>query len=104
MSLSIEKIYISNEDEEQEKTEVEKGEADVIVVMKSGEKFHASFFSFDILPALRWKYSQSGEFLRGAYFWSKQMVLVNDCSRETIEKVVLDLLEEGDLQEAFQRL
>ncbi|MCB0594479.1 MAG: hypothetical protein H6557_13040 [Lewinellaceae bacterium] len=104
MSLAIDRIYISNEEEKQEGAFLNHEGTDVIVSMKSGEKFHASFFSFDSLEGLRRRYFKSGEFLHGAYFWSKRMVLVKDCSRETIERVVTDLLEGGELWEAFMRL
>lgn len=104
MSPAIDRIYISNEDSEADKANHKQEETDVIVSMKDGEKFHASFFPFDSLEGLRQRNLKSGEFLHGTYFWSKRIVLVKDCSRETIEKVVLNLLEEGELWEAFQRL
>jgi hypothetical protein len=99
MSFTINKIYISNEMEKHEK-----GETDVILTMRNGAKYYASFFSYDHLESLREEHIKSGAFLNGTYFWSKRMVFVEDCSRETIEKVVLDLVEEGELQEAFQKL
>lgn len=104
MNPAIDRIYISNEDVKLENALSGDEGTDVIVSMKSGEKFHASFFSFDSLEGLRQRHFKSGEFLHGAYFWSKRMVLVQDCSRETIEKVVVNLLEEGELWEAFMRL
>lgn len=104
MSSTIDKIYISNERDEPGSTSDEEEETDVIVILKNGEKFHASFFPFGSLSELRRRNLKSGEFLNGTYFWSKRMVLVSDCSRETIEKVVLNLWEEGELGEVFQRL
>jgi len=99
MSFTIKKIYISNEMEEPEK-----GETDVILKLRNGDKYYASFFSYSRLESLHREHVKSGAFLNGIYFWSKRMVFVEDCSRETIEKVVIDLIEEGELQEAFQKL
>ncbi|MCO6490915.1 MAG: hypothetical protein J5I98_21035 [Phaeodactylibacter sp.] len=104
MSLAIDRIYISNEEEKQKDALSGHEGTAVIVSMKSGEKFHASFFSFDSLEGLRKRHFESGEFLHGAYFWSKRMVLVRDCTRSTIEKGVRNLIEAGELWEAFERL
>lgn len=100
----IDQIFISNESSEQEGNSFGQEANDVIVTLKNGEKFHASFFPFDSLDHLRQRNMKNGEFLNGTYFWSKRMILVKDCSRRTIEQVIWNLLEEGELQEAFLKL
>lgn len=68
MSSTIDKIYISNERDEPGRNSDEQEVTDVIVTLKNGEKYHASFLPFDSLAELRRRNLKSGEFLNGTYF------------------------------------
>ena len=50
------------------------------------------------------EHMKNGEYLRGKYFWKKNMVLVDECSLKAIEPVIDDLIEEGDFQDAFEEI
>ena len=80
------------------------GPADVVVCLTNGEKFVASFFSYDQIAELRRVHQASGEFLHGAYFWSKHLVLVENCGPPFVRRVVEHLLEEGELAEVFDKV
>ncbi len=104
MSLAIENIFLSSANGKEGNDHSDEGETGVVVASKSGEKFYASFLSFNHLEKLRKQHLASGEFLSGKYFWSKNLVLVNDCDLPTVEAVVNDLIDNGDFQDAFLRL
>ncbi|MBK8493320.1 MAG: hypothetical protein IPL49_21180 [Saprospirales bacterium] len=80
------------------------GPADVVVCLTSGEKFVASFFSYDQIAELRRVHQASGEFLHGAYFWSKNLVLVQDQRMTTVHRIIHHLLEEGEFREVFEEI
>ncbi len=103
MDLKVKKIYIPNQDYE-EVTTVDPGSADVIVLAESGSKYVASFFSYDDIEEKRRQNKRNGEYLDGLYFWDKNMVIVEECSPKTIQKVVQHLIDEGEFQEAFKLL
>jgi len=99
MSLSIEQIFLSDNfyNDEEENTEV-------IVFLSNGEKYTASFFSFENILQLRMKFQMTGEYLAGSYFFLNNLVLVEDCSTQTVRKVVEHLIDEGNFRGAFKRI
>lgn len=68
------------------------------------EKYVATFFSYQDILNIKNKHYKTGEYLNGKYFFFKNMVLIDDCSKESISKVVNNLIEEGDFIEVFNRL
>lgn len=77
---------------------------DVIVLFENGKKYVASFFTYANIEEKRCQNKQSGEYLNGLYFWDKHMVLVEECTLNNIEQVIQNLMDEGEFQEAFERL
>lgn len=77
---------------------------DVIVEFESGEQYIASFFSFQSLNRIRSENLKKGAFLKGKYFWSQNMILIDDCKLETITPVVHHLIEEGNFKLVFRKL
>lgn len=104
MDLHIRHIYSSAWEEDGGDARAAKGPADIVVCLSNGEKYVASFVAFEQIGELRRTYRLSGEYLHGAYFWSKHLVLVDDCRPATVQRVVAHLLEEGELGEAFGKI
>jgi len=76
---------------------------DVIVVFPDRSKWGASFFTYQNIQTLRQKNIQTGECMKGAYFWSSDMVLIDFISRGRIEKIVDHLIESDNFQKIFNR-
>ena len=57
---------------------------DVIVELESGKKYIATFFTYNNILKLEKEHRQTGEFLYGQYFWMTNMVLIDNCSKESM--------------------
>ncbi len=77
---------------------------DVVVLMTNGDQYTATFMPYTGITALQHTHAENGAYLNGAYFWSKNLVLVADCSAETLERVVRQMLEDGELGVVFERV
>ena len=77
---------------------------DVVVTLPDGSRWIAACCAFGHLPTLRRRCAESGENLGGRYLWASDPILVEDTSRGTIEAVVRDLIERGDLASALGRM
>jgi hypothetical protein len=76
----------------------------VVVCLTNGAQYVASFVTYDHIEKIRRENRRSGACLNGAYFWSKNMVLVEDGRAETVRRIVEYLVEEGEFLEAFRRV
>jgi len=103
MVQQIEKIFLSAE-YRIEGTGYENENTDVIVLLEDGQKYTASFFTYDNIKEQQIKNRKSGKYLNGKYFWEKGMILIEKCSSEQIMDVVKDLILEGDFETAFQKI
>lgn len=104
MDTLIETIYLSAEQQAESSFDYQQGNTDVIVLFENGDKYVASFFSYANLELIHRQHQESGDYLNGAYFWTKNMVLVLDCSMEKVRQVVDHLLDEGEFREVFQKI
>lgn len=77
---------------------------DVIVELTNDEKYIASFFAYKNIEILARKNKSNKAFLRGKYFWTKNMILIECCTLETITEVIEEMMEEGEFFLAFFRL
>ena len=77
---------------------------DVIVTRADGSRWGASFFSYKNIQTLTRKNKRTGECFSGAYFWSSDMLLVDEVSRQRIEEVIAQLLNENDFEAIFTQL
>lgn len=50
------------------------------------------------------RYKRTGECLAGAYFWSTDMILIDQVSRQRIEDVIAHLLNENEFEMIFTQL
>lgn len=76
---------------------------DVIVEFKSGTRWIASFFTYSNISRIVEKNRSTGECLCGKYYWSSDMVLVDEVSRERIKEVINHLISEGEFEAIFSR-
>lgn len=104
MKQRIQKILLSSETELNDKSDLQDAHTDVIVKMNDGEKYVASFFTYKNLKTLQLLHREENDFLGGKYFWVKGMLMVENCKRQTIEKVVGDLIDEGDFERVFRKI
>ena len=75
--------------------------SDVIVTFENGDKWVATFFSYQNILSLTQKNRKTGECLGGKYFVATDMILVDEVSRDRIEEVVADLVKANDLETYF---
>ncbi|MCB0535490.1 MAG: hypothetical protein KDD14_25015 [Saprospiraceae bacterium] len=104
MEVKVDRIYSAAAGGGANGEEINGSPADIIVHLTNGDQYIASFFTYAKIEELRRLHRQNGAYLRGCYFWSKNMVLVEDCLPKTIEKIVEHLLEEGEFREAFEKI
>ncbi len=104
MEFKVNRIHLTAESSKEINYDPKNGNTDVVVFLRNGKKYLASFFAYANINEMRLQHQKNGNFLDGDYFWDKNMVLVKDCSLNIIEPVVKDLIDEGNFQEAFSEL
>ena len=77
---------------------------DVEVVFDDDSRYMATFFTVQNIQKIMAKYEQTGECMRGFYFWASDMILVRRISRENIAKVVGELIAKGEFAKAFSQV
>lgn len=77
--------------------------SDVIVTFENGERWVATFFSYQNILSLAKKNRETGECLSGKYFVATDMILIDEVSRERIEEVIADLIKESEFEKYFAR-
>ncbi|MEM7374094.1 MAG: hypothetical protein AAF587_36210 [Bacteroidota bacterium] len=102
--MEIQKVFLTSEFNSLDKETPFNTHTDVIVELQNNEKFIASFFTFQNITNIQQDHIKSGEFLRGKYFWSRNMILIDRCTRENVMVVIKHLIEEGDFPLVFQKL
>jgi hypothetical protein len=76
---------------------------DVEVMFDDGSRYMATFFALQNIQKIMNSYEETGECMRGFYFWATNMVLVRRLSRENISKVVAELIGKGEFDKAFSQ-
>lgn len=104
MSVAIAKVFLTSEFQPETQLDYNNSNTDVIVQMDSGEKYIASFLTYENLESLRKENLGSGLFLKGKYFWTQNMLMIDNCSKESIQTVVNYLLDNGDFTEVFKKI
>ena len=77
---------------------------DVVVTFEDGRKHIATFFTYKNIQTLIDKNKRTGECLNGKYFWASDMILVDECSRNNIEKLIFHLIEEEEFHVIFKEI
>lgn len=97
----VKRIWIEAEEWADGECTPDDDNTDVIVIDLSGKKWIASFFTYSNILSLAEKNKGTGECLGGAYFWASDVILIDEVTRSRIESVVLDLIERGEFESAF---
>ncbi len=77
--------------------------SDVLVTMTDGSRWGATFFSYANIATLAANNQASGECIGGHYFWARDMILVDEVSRQRIAAVIDHLLVTGEFEQVFAR-
>lgn len=104
MSLQIEHIILSVENQSSGNIDYEDEFTDVIILLENGDTYVASFFTYKNIEKQRAAHFVSGEFLNGKYFWADRMVLIENCALENVEEVVNNIIKEGNFFTVFKKL
>lgn len=72
--------------------------------VKRIRKYIATFFTYNSIFEMQSEHHKSGEYMNGKYFFFKNMVLIDNCSTESINEVVNSLIDEGDFNDVFMSL
>lgn len=83
--------------------DISNDETDVIVEFDNSTRWVASSFTYSIISKLVEKNKQTGECLAGKYYWSSDMLLVDEVSRERIEEVIKHLINEDKFEDIFNK-
>lgn len=68
------------------------------------ERYIASFFTYKNIETLSKDNKGLGSFLDGKYFFSKNMILIDNCNIENIRKVINHMIEEGEFKIVFEKV
>lgn len=101
MGLKIDRIILSVDARKEEVFNPLNGHTDVIVIMENQTKYIASFFAYKSISIIVDELKESGENLKGKFFWAKNMILIDECSKPHIETVIKRMICEGDFLQAF---
>jgi hypothetical protein len=79
------------------------GPVSVEVRLADGYRWGASFYTPEDIRTIldRWRAADGRS---GLYFWAPGVIVVRETTREAIVAVVEDLVTEGDLELAFERV
>lgn len=97
-------IWIEAEEWEEGTWSIYDDNTDVIVKFQDETEWIASFFTYANINKLIEKNKTTGECLGGRYFWSSDMILIDEISREAIEEVIKDLIKENCFESIFTRI
>lgn len=97
------KIWIEAEQWVKGEWDIYSDNTDVIIEFDKGERWVASFFTYSNISKLVEENKKTGEYLGGKYFWSSDMVLVDEVSRERIEEIVKYLIRTGEFVTIFKK-
>ena len=91
--MKIKSIWIENEAHSPQGWDPADSNSLVVVTLEDGSQWSAMSFSYKNIASLVEKNRRTGEWLSGKYFWAADMVLVEEVSRDCIEKVITQLVD-----------
>ncbi|ATO48823.1 hypothetical protein P4V86_02380 [Brevibacillus laterosporus] len=71
---------------------------DVIVTFPNRIRYVASFFTYKNIESIRQQNREHGENMNGLYFWSSDMVIVDNIKAETITSIIEQLITEDKFE------
>lgn len=94
-------IWIEAEEWAEENINEDDNSTDVMVKFDDGSEWVASFITYQNIISLSEKNEKTGECLNGDYFWASDMILVKKISRDAIERVIKQLILDGEFDSVF---
>ena len=101
--MKIEDIWIESEQWAEGELDAFDDNTDVIVTFEDGSRSVATFYTYKNITTLTEKNRKTGECLNGSYLWASDMILIDEICREKIERVIDDLVSNGEFGKAFSR-
>lgn len=95
-------VWIETEEWAVGEWDIHNGNTDVIVEFDNEKRWVASFFTYNNISKIVEKNKSTGECLNGKYFWSSDMILVDEVSRQRIQEVIQFLINEGEFERIFK--
>ncbi|MBG9786697.1 hypothetical protein [Brevibacillus laterosporus] len=77
---------------------------DVIVTFPNRTRYVASFFTYKNIESIRQQNREHGENMNGLYFWSSDMVIVDNIKAETITSIIEQLITEDKFESLFTKI
>jgi len=78
--------------------------SDVIVTLHNGNRYVATFFTYENIEHLRRKNQKTGECLNGRYFWASDMIIVERINRREVKEIIEHLLAENEFEQTFDKI
>jgi hypothetical protein len=78
--------------------------SDVIVTFENGDKYVATFFTYENIKWLKQKNQETGECLNGKYFFATDLILIDKLNREEVLKVINHLINQDEFFTAFDKI
>ena len=75
---------------------------DVVATLATGERYVATFFTYQNIATLARKNRSTGEWLSGRYFWATDMLLVAEIDPVLIREVIDELISTDCWPAAFR--
>jgi hypothetical protein len=97
------KVWIEAETWVEGEWDIYNDNTDVTVEFEDNTRWVASFFTYSNINKIIEKNKATGECLNGKYFWSSDMLLVDEISRERIEEVIKHLIDNNEFCYIFNR-
>ena len=77
---------------------------DVEVTLADSCRYFATFFTLKNIQQIMRRYQESGECLEGRYFFCSHMIVVRKLNLANIRDTIVDLLDSGKFNVAFESL
>jgi len=77
---------------------------EVILITRAGEKYSANFMTKGSEDYLFEKNKRTGECAGGTYLWVPHRISVEEISSEVIKRTIDDLIENLEIEEAFEKI
>lgn len=103
MQRDIRSVWIEAEEWAADQWVPNDSNSDVVVTLNDGSRWSATFVSYINIETLRCKNQETGECLRGLYFWTSNMILIDNISRFSISSVINDMLADGSFEMVFRK-
>lgn len=102
--MEIKELFLSTRVQDSNQIDTKSDNTDVVVELSNGNKYVAPFFAYRNIDKLVEEHKASGDYLKGTYFYSHNMILIEECSEKNIREVVEYLIEEGEFLLIFKRI